>query len=901
MKLFRSKMTVRFLKSGAAIAISSIVLLAVLAGWIQQWLWMRQLNYAEIFWELWSVRWEMFIVVFAAAFFYVWANLRMVRSSIVIHGGEPDNSYVIEDGARPLTFRNLGGAVIVVAALIGLIFASIFYAQWDTWIRFRYGGGFGFSEPVFARDVGFYVFRLPFYQLVQNGLTGLALVTFLAALAAYGIRAPVMARLHRFSIAPGKAVSHLTVLFLVLIGSCVWGFYLDRFQLLYSTRGVVYGVGFTASHVTLLGLWIMIAASLVFGAVLLWNLSRPRLRTIAIVGIGYLAAYWTLIHLIPALVQQFTVQPNELALERPYLKNNIELTRRAYGLDRIRETPYSGLADLTPEAISRNEDTIQNVRLWDSRPLLQTYRQTQEIRLYYQFNNVDVDRYHLRDGYHQVMLSTRELSASLPEKAQTWVNKYLQFTHGYGIVMSFVSKTIGEGFPQYILENIPPESDYGLEINQPSIYYGESTSGYRIVATQVKEFDYPKGDQNVYTSYRGTGGIPLDSLWKRVLFAWTQSDINIFLTSYLAPDSRIQIWRNVKERVAHLAPFLQLDANPYAVLSAGRLYWIQDAYTTSVGFPYSTPHTDSAGATVNYIRNSVKVVVDMYDGSVQFYSMDPADPILAAYRRAFPSVFQDLSRLPQGLKEHLRYPEDLFSVQANMYRSFHMTDPQVFYNQEDLWAQANQKYAGNAVPMQPYYILMKLPGSSRLEYLLMSPFTPPQRDNMIAWLAAECDFPDYGQMLVYRLPKEKLVYGPMQIEAMIDQNTTISEQLTLWDQKGSRVFRGNLIAIPIENSFLYIEPVYLIAEGADIPQLKRVIVVSGDTVMMEPSLEGAINAVFHTAPSPVTVSPPPGQERDLENARRLFGEAQNAMHNADWQGLGNAMEALKHILSPVGP
>jgi uncharacterized membrane protein (UPF0182 family) len=524
------------------------------------------------------------------------------------------------------------------------------------------------------------------------------------------------------------------------------------------------------------------------------------------------------------------------------------------------------------------------------------YQQAQEIRLYYQFYQADVDRYHLPDGYHQVMLSARELSAQLPAEAQTWVNQELQFTHGYGLVMSFVSKTVGGGFPQYVLENIPPESAYGLPINQPSIYYGESMPGYRIVATGAKEFDYPKGNQNVYTSYEGTGGIPLDSLWKRLLFAWTQSDINILFTSYLRPESRIQMWRRVGERVEQIAPFLRLDHDPYAVVSEGKLYWIQDAYTVADHFPYSSPYAAGFEEGLNYIRNSVKVVVDMYDGTVRFYVMDPNDPVLAVYRRAFPGVFLDLNQLSADLKTHLRYPEDLFSIQADQYRTFHMTLPQVFYNREDLWVLPKETYAGNVAPMQPYYILMKLPGSGQLEYLLMTPFTPQKRDNMISWVAARCDFPEYGKMLFYQLPKEKLIYGPMQIEAMIDQNTTISQQLTLWDQRGSRVIRGNLIAVPIENSFLYVVPVYLTAAGTNFPQLKRVIVISGDKVAMEPTLDEAIQSVFGTQ-QPQKGAPARSGTPELGQARTQFDEAQKAMQQGDWEKFGKAMEALKRLLT----
>jgi len=485
------------------------------------------------------------------------------------------------------------------------------------------------------------------------------------------------------------------------------------------------------------------------------------------------------------------------------------------------------------------------------------------------------------------------------------VNRYLQFTHGSGLVMNFVSKIAPGGFPQYLIENIPAESADGMKITQPAIYYGASMSGYRIVDTRIKEFDYPKGNDNVYTSYKGTGGIPVDSFWKRLLFAWTQRDINLLLTSYIAPGSRIQIWRQVQQRVAQIAPFLQLDSDPYPVLSAGKIYWIQDAYTTSNRFPYANPHQIGFGDSLNYIRNSVKIVIDAYDGSVHFYVMDPKDPVLAAYRRAFPGLFEDLDQLSPDLKGHLRYPEDQFAIQADEYKTFHMTDPQVFYNREDLWVSPNEVYAGQMQTLQPYYILMKLPASSKLEYLLMTPFTPQNRDNMIAWMAARCDFPDYGKMVVYQLPKEKLVYGPSQIEAIINQNTTISQQLTLWNQSGSRVIRGKLIVIPIENSFLYVVPLYMTAEGTNFPQLERVIVIAGNKVVMEPTLDEALAAVFG-APTPVPVSTSvqpvrPAQQLTLEQARKLLDQARKAMQRGDWAAFGTAMQGLDHALSaPVG-
>ncbi len=403
---------------------------------------------------------------------------------------------------------------------------------------------------------------------------------------------------------------------------------------------------------------------------------------------------------------------------------------------------------------------------------------------------------------------------------------------------------------------------------------------------------YPKGNENVYASYQGTGGIPIDSIWKRLLFAWTQKDINILLTGYLRPQSRIQIWRGVQERVSQVAPFLLLDQVPYAVLSEGKQYWIQDAYTVSDHYPYSNVQTSGSAQGMNYIRNSVKVVVDMYNGTVSFYIMDPNDPLLAMYNRAFPGVFKDLSELSADLKSHLRYPEDMFGIQADEYKTFHMTDPQVFYNREDLWVAPQEKYNGAVAAMEPYYILMKLPGSQQLEYLMMTPFTPQKRDNMIAWLAARCDFPDYGKMLFYELPKDKLIFGPNQISAMIDQSTLISQQLTLWDQKGSGVIRGKLIVIPIENSFLYVVPLYLKAEGTNFPQLKRVIAATGDKVVMEPTLDQALGSLFGTAPG--QSGPMPGKQAQVQAPMSKATRDQAEAQLAEAQ---KAINALKQLLA----
>jgi uncharacterized membrane protein (UPF0182 family) len=882
-----------------AAAILALITLSVLSGLIQQWLWMGQLGYQTIFWRLLTIKWALFGLAFLLVLLYLWINFRMTAKITAAVCGVIDGREVqiyTQNGMR-LPSRTLQTSGLIIAGIVALIFAFSFYPAWDTYLRFRWGGAVGLSDPIFGRDIGFYLFRLPFYELIQNGLMILAILTFLMVLGAYAYLDAFQSGGDAYLQRNRTVLAHLSLLFLLIIGSWGWGYYLDRFELLYATTGVVYGVGYTADNVNRISLWVMLFASLFLGVVIVGSFVTRRFKMLLISAGGYFALYVAVLIVLPGLVQQFKVEPSELDLETPYLKHNIDYTRKAFQLDRIEEKTYPALSDLTLADIPKNQATIDNIRIWDWRPILQTYRQTQEIRLYYEFYDVDVDRYHLTDGYHQVMLSARELAATLPPKAQTWVNEFLQFTHGYGLVMNFVSKKTPEGLPDYTIENIPPESSYTMQVDQPALYYGEKNPGYRIVATTIKELDYPKGNQNVYTSYQGKGGIPLDSFWKKALFAWTQSDINILLTSYLGPESRIQIWRRVRERVGQIAPFFALDHDPYLVLSEGKLYWIQDAYTVSNRFPYAAPYEKSF-TRLNYIRNSVKAVVDVYNGSVDLYVVDPDDPILGLYRRAFPGVFKGLQEMPKDLQAHLRYPEDLFSIQVAMYRTYHMTEPQVFYNQEDLWTLPQEKYAGSAIPFEPYYILMRLPGTQELQYLLMTPFTPQNRDNMIAWMAAKCDFPQYGHLLVYQLPKERLIFGPLQIEAMIDQNTRISEQLSLWDQRGSRVIRGNLIVIPIENSFLYVEPVYLTAEGMNIPQLKRVIVTYNDKVVMERTLDEALNAVLGTPRPEQRARAAPVQTDELLRARDVFQKTQGALAQGKWQDFGKAMETLKQLLMP---
>jgi len=887
-----------------AIAALALVLflLARFSGLIVDWLWFGDLGYPNVFRRLLLLKVGLGLIGGGVAFVFLGFNLhfafqRALASDLRFEG----NVIELFPGERlrlPASLLRWGAWLL--AGFLATLFLIYYVEQWDTALRYLWSKPVGQNDPIFGRDIGFYLFELPFLEVLQNSLTFLAFLAFAAVLLLNLLTGMVRSAGGGF-VWPRQASSrHLASTFLLFLAGYGWGYFLDRYELLYSTTGVVYGAGYTDLTVVRLGLWGMLVASVALGVTVIFAYRVKRLQLAAWGTVIYFGLLVIFLLVAPQAVQKFIVEPNELGLETPYLKHEIAFTREAYGINAMEERSYPALSNLTREKVNANQQTLNNIRLWDWRPLLQTFRQLQEIRTYYQFYEVDVDRYHLGGDYRQVMLSGRELSQHLPARAETWLNKTLQFTHGYGLTMSLASQEGTEGTPSFLIKDLPPTSTYpSLDVTQPAIYFGEKMAGYRIVNTGVKELDYPKGDKNVYTSYAGSGGIPLDAFWKKVLFAWDLGDINIILSDYLTDDSRLQIRRRVQQRITTLAPFLAVDSDPYLVLSEGKLFWIQDAYTASDRFPYSEPFNGR----FNYIRNSVKVVVDAYQGTVTFYMTEPDEPVLKVYRAAFPDMFRPLDEMSADLKSHLRYPEDLFRIQTNKYNRYHMTIPQVFYNNEDLWTIPQEKYAGSPIQMDPYYILMRLPEENRLEFLLMLPLTPQNRDNMIGWMAARCDQPDYGKLLVYKLPKEKLILGPRQIEAMIDQDPTISRQLSLWDQRGSQVIRGNLLVIPLEHSFIYVEPVYLTAEGNNLPQLRRIIVAYNDKVAMQPTLQQAIAAVFGgpveaaettetTALPPINAAPSLG----LEKARSTFERAQKALQDGNWQEFGNAMGELQQEL-----
>jgi len=876
-----------------------LVVVFKLVDWTAELLWLRALGYEEVFWRIRLIKVAMFAAAFIPTFVYVLLNLQVLvrldvlpnplRSSPV--GAPRSGPKQLGTGsAGPRTYQ-LTSLLVLVSAGTAAIFGFALYGEWDRFLRFVWSQNFGMSDPIYLRDVGFYLFVLPLLNLVQNSLVlltlGGTLTLGFAHLQMENLR--FTARGH--ITADPRALRHVIANAVLLLAAWAWGLYLDRFGLLTRSAGAVFGAGYTDVHIVLVGLWVSLGATLALIGVLVWVAATNAPR-VAILGIGvYLILLLAALELIPGSIQSLIVEPNELALETPFLQHNIALTRAAYGLDKVEVRFHVAEGKLDVAQMRENQATVDNIRIWDDRPLSQTFRQLQQIRTYYSFSGVDVDRYWIDGDYRQVMLAARELSADLPGQSSSWVNRHLQYTHGYGLAMCLAAEKDDQGGPVFTIEDLPPKGSPDLKVSRPEIYYGTGMLRYQLAPTGVKELNYPEGDQNVYTSYTGHGGVLLDNFWKKALFAWHQFDMNIVLSSYVSPQSRIQLWRSVDQSVARIAPFLKLDRDPYLVVDQGRLFWIQDAYTIADGFPYSEPTDDG----FSYIRNSVKVVVDAYEGDVRFYVVDPADPVLRAYRAALPSLFRSLDDMSPGLRQHLRYPRDMFEVQVDKLNTYHMTIPQVFYNREDLWAPPQEKYGGEAVRMDPYYVLMKLPGEDRLQFLLMTPVTPSNRDNMIAWIAARSDFPGYGEMIIYKLSKDSLILGPLQIEATIDQDTTIARQLTLWDQRGSRVIRGNLLVIPIDQSFLYVEPVFLLAAGTNIPQLKRVIVGDGNQLAMEATLTKAIQVVFGEGPSPsegMTEAP----EAPAPGAREALSRAEQALRRNDWNAFGREWDLLKSLL-----
>jgi len=920
--------------------ILALILVAVLllfvstdVGIYVDYLWYRSEGMEQVFFA--TIRYEAtaFFVFGVVALLFFAANLVVARR---FSGARRDAAETIV--SLPGAARHWVTLLIVPAAVVvGILFGSGASSAWQTITLAQHPVSFGVQDPVLQRSVSWYVFQLPYLQFLYSWSVGLLVITALGAGALYALAAPGFVRIERalgdygpvhvsFSPPPAIIAHGAVLLGLFFLARAAAYHWISSADLLFSQHSTAFGANFTDVHVRLpaysilAGVLGLCMVCCILGAVrrsLGWLVAAPVLWiSVAIVSLG----------LIPAIVQAVFVAATELQRETPYITNSIAATRAAFGLDGIATTNPT-VQPLATNDVQQNPQTVQNVRVWDWRPLLETYQQLQGLRPYYVFPDVDVDRY----GGKQIMLATRELDISrLPPAAQNWQNEHLVYTHGYGVVASSANGATSQGTPDLVLSNIPPATDdANLKVTKPDVYFtsGASSTDWVLVKTSSKEFDYPSGNDNAYTSYAGKAGIGVGSLGRRVLFAWYLGDPLLLYTSYIQPDSKVLIRRQISDMVHKITPYITLDKDPYMVIINGKLYWFMDGYTTTDRYPYSA----SLASGTNYIRNSVKIIVDAYDGTVNYYRTDDAahpEPIIQAYSELFPGLFQPLSNMPPEFRAHLRYPEDLLQAQATTLAVYHVTDPNVFYNREDVWAIPSELSGQNQTPIAPYYVQVRLPGESQAEFVLIQPFVPRGKDNMIGWLAARSDPAHYGQVLLYEFSKDSLIYGPSQIEARINQDTTISSSLTLWNQQGSRVIRGNLLVIPLGQAFLYVEPVFLQAEQGQIPELKRVILATSTTVTMQVNFASALQALFTGAPS-AGVSPTgapaaaggatpeatptvaaastpagpvatPGSTAAVaQDALNHYNQAQADLKAGDWAGYGTELAAMQRDLQQL--
>ncbi len=887
------------------------ILFSSIVAFVTDWWWFSEVGHTQIFIKSLIAKIALFSSagIFAAVFLLINFSLA-IRSKIPWTAILPE---ALIGQPMNLDSRIVKKLAAVLSVVIAVFFGLAAAANWQEVLKFISGAVFGASDPIFNKDIGFYIFSLPVFQTGLGLIKFLVLLTLIGCTLIYFLRGSLnvasLRLLKQMQIERGARI-HLGILLAIFLGTIVAGVYLSRFTLLTSQSGLVFGATYTDATVRIFMLWISMAVALLATAsAVFWAWSGKLSPLIGAVFLYVLVGFAGAV--IPFLVQKLVVAPNELVKETPFIKYNIAATRQAFALDKIEEREISGDKPITASDIANNNLTVKNVRLWDRKPLLSTFSQIQEIRTYYEFAEVDNDRYVIDGEIRQIMLSPRELASdSLPNK--NWINERLTFTHGYGVAAGPVNQVTPEGLPVLFVKDLPPKSDVKeLEITRPEIYFGELSNDYVITKTKSREFDYPKGEENVYATYEGKGGVEINSFLRRVFYAVKFQSLKLLLSNDIGRESRILYYRTIAERVAKIAPFLTFDRDPYIVIVGGKVYWIADAYTTSDRYPYSEPIRLN-GRNINYIRNSVKVVVDAYNGSVVFYQADADDPILKTYATIFPETFRPMSEMPKSLVSHLRYPEDIFTLQTAAYSVYHMDDPQIFYNKEDQWEipaiaveGERASRAGVIPPMQPRHIIMKLPGEKKEEYVLMLPFTPRAKDNLSAWVVARNDGESYGKLLVYRFPKDKLVFGPKQIIGRINQDSEISQQISLWSQGGSQVIQGPLLVIPIEESLLYVRPLYLKAEAGKIPELKRVVVAYENKIAMEETLEEGLAKIFGggtgvRSRGTATVRPQMAPSQDIEErVRRALGvyeEALRAQRDGDWARYGEAIRRLGEIL-----
>jgi len=871
-------------------------------GLYVDWLWFQNLGYNQLFTTIIAYKFALGAVAGTLLALFIYVNLKIASSTV---GGFRFSSAenVIDLPPVELLDPIVKRLLLPSALVIGLMAAPQGAANWQELLMFVNTSSFNLPDPQFGRDVSFYVFSLPWLRIVYHWAIFAIALTAVVSAAVYLVYRGIEYTARGLSLGE-RARNHLLILLGLFLLVKAGGYYLDAFDLLHSPRGVSFGASYADIFGNLPALRVLTFLALIASALSFAQIARPGYKFVFL-GVGSLVA----VHLLgltayPALLQRFRVTPNEIEAERPFIERTIKFTRLAFGLDKIETKEFPADEQLTAADLKRNQSTIDNIRLWDHRPLLTTYAQLQEIRPYYKFVDVDNDRYTIDGIYRQVMLSVRELSHRHLQ-SQNWINEHLTFTHGHGIVLGPVNQVTSSGQPEFFIKDIPPQATSSLKITRPEIYFGELANDYVLVRTKSQELDYPAGDQNIYTTYKGTGGVAIGSWWRKLVFAANYASMRILLSQDLTEESRILYHQQIQERVKKILPFIAFDRDAYIVIAeGGRLFWIIDGYTNSDRFPYSEPLSRQG---TNYVRNSVKAVVDAYNGTVDLYLSDPTDPIIQSFAKAFPNVFKPLDAMPEDLRTHVRYPQDLFTIQAHVYATYHMQDPQVFFNKEDLLSIPRRTIDGRESEMEAYHTIMRLPGEEKEEFILLLPFTPNKRDNMRSWLAARSDGKNYGKVTALEFPKAKLVYGPKQIDARIDQDTTISQQLTLWSQRGSQVLRGSLLAIPIEKSLLYVQPIYLAAEQGSLPELKRVVVAFGDRIAMEETLEQALQRIFGGAPASgtprlggiVAAAPVNGENTLARRALEHFQRSQEFLKQGNWAGYGEELKKIEGLLKQM--
>lgn len=886
------------------LAIAALVILPAFADFYTELLWFKARGLSQVFWKTLLPKWILFGTAGLIAFLIYWFNFRKAFGN---------SMELLSPDLQKFIGKKFPAVIIpVISAIMALANGFSTKGQWAMVLRFLNQTPFNSADPIFGRNISFYIFKLPFFAFLQNWLLNVGIMAILGCGVIYTFALmPKIQKEGKFPV-PRKPLVHTTLLGSLLILLWAAGYWIQRYYLLYSSRGVAFGASYTDIHADLLALNVMAVLTILVALLLAFSLLKKKTWKFS-VGLVVLLIVTNVVlrGVYPGLIQKYVVEPNEFGKETPYIEYNIKATLDGYKLADLKTETIVPDDGVKMEDIGENFDTIHNIRLWDYRPLTRSFRQLQEIRSYYDFNDVDIDRYKFGDDYRQVMLAGRELDLKGLQNP-TWVNTHLEFTHGYGIVMNPVNEVSESGLPILWVKDIPPKLAIPLKLDRPEIYYGEKPDSYVFVKTSVKEFDYPKGESNARTTYTGDGGIPVGNIWRRLLFTLRFADSKILFTNVFQPDSRILLHRNIRERLQHVAPFLMFDSDPYLSVIGGRLTWITDAYTTSDRYPYSEPvsisGTDTRNFRINYIRNSVKATVDAYDGKIRFYITDPSDPIIRTWAKIYPGLFSSMDKMSPEIRQHLRYPKGLFKIQSEIYRTYHMGNPNTFYNKEDVWDVSSQGDSqGN---LDAYYMIMRLEDEQKAEFVLIAPFMPVGRDNMIAWMAGRCDGDNYGQLLVYRFPKQKLIYGPSQIEALTDQNPEISAQLSLWSQRGSDVVRGHLLVIPIEHSILYIQPLYLRAETSDLPELKRVIVSTGGRVVWGKSLNEALVKLLGEGDEEerrdtaaeggrTSISAYTGTENISELAglaQQHWNTAQEALKKADWETYGEEMTELEKVI-----